>query len=138
SLRSLRTRSSNRRCSMPSAADALFFPAAERVGFALAGALVAILAAERNHLRELGRRVLFVRWRTWAITAPIFGFAAMGPAGAAVALIAALSFQGMREYSALVGLPRPYRTALYVAGIASVPIAALNMTAWRAMPPVLL
>ncbi|TMK17132.1 MAG: phosphatidate cytidylyltransferase [Actinobacteria bacterium] len=123
---------------MPSAADALFLPAAERVFVALAGALVAIVAAERKHLRELGGRVLFVRWRTWAITAPIFGFAAMGPAGAAVGLVAALSLQGMREYAALIGLPKPYRIALYVAGVASVPVAATNLTLWRAMPPILL
>jgi phosphatidate cytidylyltransferase len=123
---------------MPWAADGLFVPAAMRVSIALGSALAAIVAVERRHLRELGDRVLFVRWRTWAITAPIFGFAAMGPAGAAVALVAALSFQGMREYATLVGLPKPYRTALLIAGVASVPIAAMNLTLWRAMPPILL
>lgn len=123
---------------MQSAADGLFVPAAQRVTIALAAALVAIVAAERRHLRELGRRVLFQRWKTWAVTAPIFGFAAMGPMGAAIGLVAALSFQGMREYAALVGLPKPYRLALYAAGVASAPIAAWNLTLWRAMPPILL
>lgn len=123
---------------MPPAADALFVPAAQRVTIALAGALALIVAAERRHLRELGRRVLFVRWRTWAVTAPVFGFAAMGPKGAGLALVMALSFQGMREYAALTSLPRPYRNALYAAGLASAPIAIVNLTAWRAMPPILL
>ena len=123
---------------MPSAADALFVPAAQRVTLALAGALIAIIAAERHHLHELGRRVLFVRWRTWAITAPVFGFAAMGPEGAAVALVAVLSLQGMREYASLTALPPLYRRALYAAGLAGVPIAAWNLTVWRAMPPMLL
>jgi phosphatidate cytidylyltransferase len=44
----------------------------------------------------------------------------------------------MREYAALVGLPKPYRLALYAAGVASAPIAAWNLTLWRAMPPILL
>jgi phosphatidate cytidylyltransferase len=121
-----------------SAADGLFVPAAQRVTIALASALVAIVAAERRHLGQLGRRVLFLRWKTWAVTAPIFGFAAMGPVGAAVLLVAVLSFQGMREYAALVGLPKAYRLALYSAGVASAPVAAWNMTVWRAMPPILL
>lgn len=123
---------------MPSGADALFVPAAQRVTIALASALALIVAAERHHLREIGRRVLFVRWRTWAITAPIFGFAAMGPTGAALALVTALSFQGMREYARLTALPRNYRLALYAAGVASGPILLWNLTAWRAMPPILL
>lgn len=123
---------------MPSAADTLFVPAAQRVTIALVSALALIVAAERHHLREIGRRVLFVRWRTWAITAPIFGFAAMGPTGAALVLVTVLSFQGMREYAALTGLPRSYRLALYAAGVASGPILLWNLTAWRAMPPILL
>ena len=123
---------------MPSAGDALFFPAAQRLTIALAGALGLIIAVERRHLRELNTRTLFVRWRTWVVTAPIFGFAAMGPEGVAVGFVAALSLQAMREYAALTSLPRPYRYALYVAGVASAPIAATSLTVWRAMPPVLL
>ena len=123
---------------MSSAADALFVPAFERVSLALGSSLIAIIAVEHEHLRELGHRVLFVRWRTWLVTAPIFGFAAMGPLGAGIALVAALSFQGMREFAALVELPRPYRIGLYLTGVGSVAVAAWNLTVWRAMPPVLL
>jgi phosphatidate cytidylyltransferase len=123
---------------MQSVADGLFLPAAERVTIALASALGLILAVERRHLRDLWGRVLFVRWRTWVVTAPIFGYAAMGPKGIAVGFVALLSFQALREYAALTALPNPYRYALYAAGVASAPIAATNLTLWRAMPPVLL
>jgi phosphatidate cytidylyltransferase len=123
---------------MFSPADELFAPAAQRVSLALVGGLGLVVVAERRHLRDLTRRVLFVRWRTWAITAPLFGAAVMGPRSLAVAFVSALSFQGMREYAHLVDLPRPYRGALYAAGLASAPIAAWSLTVWRGMPPVLL
>jgi phosphatidate cytidylyltransferase len=119
-------------------ANDLFVPAATRLVLALAGGLGAILIAERHHLRELTGRVLFLRWRTWAFSAPLFGAAAMGPAPFAVVFVMGLSFQGMREYAKLVDLPRSYRHALYAAGLASAPIALASMTVWRAMPPMLL
>ncbi|MDQ3645577.1 MAG: phosphatidate cytidylyltransferase [Actinomycetota bacterium] len=118
--------------------DELFVPAAARLSVALVGALGLIVTAERHHLREIHTRVLFLRWRTWALTAPLFGAAAMGPLPFAVVLIAALSFQGMWEYARLTELPASYRRALYVAGLLSAPVAAMSMTVWRAMPPVLL
>ena len=115
-----------------------FVPAATRVSLALAGGLGLIVVAERHHLRDLTARVLFLRWRTWAITAPLFGAAVMGPSALGVAFVMALSFQGLREYSDIVGLPRPYRIALLIAGLASAPIAVANLTVWRGMPPILL
>lgn len=123
---------------MPSTAEGLFVPAAQRVSIALAGGLGLIVAAERRHLREMTRRVLFVRWRTWAITAPIFGAAVMWSRWGALAFVTLLAWQGMREYASLVGLPRAYRIALYAAGLASGPIALASLTVWRAMPPLLL
>lgn len=116
----------------------LFFPAAIRLGASLAGGLGLIALAERRHLRELTRRTLFIRWRTWAVSAPLFGAAAMGPLAFAVVFVTALSLQGLREYAALVELPRRYRTVLYVAAVTSVPIAVASLTLWRAMPPILL
>src|SRR5258708_36142531 len=123
---------------MLSFADDLFVPAAERVTLALAGGLGLIVAAERRHLRQMTRRVLFVRWRTWAITAPLFGAAVMGPKWLGVTFVALLSLQGMREFAAVVDLPRRHRSGLYGAGLACAPVAAISLTAWRAMPPVLL
>ena len=119
-------------------ASDLFAPAAVRLGLALAGGLSLIVVAERRHLREMTNRVLFLRWRTWAFSAPLFGAAAMGPSAFALVFVMALSLQGLREYSSLVGLPAPYRRAMYCAGLASAPIALASMTLWRAMPPILL
>ena len=116
----------------------LLVPAAARFGIALAGGLGLIVAAERRHLRQLTSRVLFLRWRTWALTAPLFAAAVMGPGIFGVIFVMALSFQGLREFAAMVELPRPYRRALYVAGLASAPIAVTSLTVWRAMPPLLL
>ena len=116
----------------------LFFPAAIRLGASLAGGLGLIALAERRHLHDLTRRTLFLRWRTWAFSAPLFGAAAMGPLAFAVVFVTALSLQGLREYSALVGLPSRYRAVLYVAAVISVPVAIWSLTLWRAMPPILL
>ena len=116
----------------------MFVPAATRLSMALAGGLSLIIFAERHHLKELSARVLFKRWRTWAISAPLFGAAVMGPGALGVAFVMALSFQGLREYSTIVDLPRPYRLALLIAALASAPIAVTNLTLWRGMPPILL
>lgn len=116
----------------------LFMPAAMRLSLALAGGLSLIVFAERHHLRDLSGGLLFTRWRTWAMTAPLFGAAVMGPGTFGVAFVMALSFQGLREYCTIVGLPRQYRIALLIAGLASAPIAVTNLTLWRGMPPILL
>jgi phosphatidate cytidylyltransferase len=123
---------------MLSPADDLFVPAAARLTIALGGGLGAILAVERGRLRTLGRSVLFVRWRTWLVTAPIFGAAVMWSKWGALVFVTALALQGMREYARIVDLPRSYRIALYAAGLASAPIAMASLTVWRAMPPILL
>lgn len=116
----------------------LFAPAAMRLSLALTGGLSLIVVAERHHLKDLTAGVLFKRWRTWAISAPLFGAAVMGPDAFGVAFVMALSFQGLREYATIVDLPRPYRIALLIAGLASAPIAVTSLTVWRAMPPILL
>ena len=116
----------------------LFVPSAQRVGIALGCGLAAIVAAERHHLRALPRRTLFLRWRTWAVTAPLYGAAVMWSRWGAVAFVTLLAWQGMREYARLVQLPPFERRVLYVAGIASAPVAAWSLTLWRAMPPILL
>ena len=116
----------------------LLAPAVARGSLALGGGLAGIVAAERHHLREMTHRVLFVRWRTWAITAPLFGFAVMWSRWGALVFVSALAFQGMREYARLTDLPRRYRLAMYAAGLASGPLLLVSLTVWRAMPPILL
>jgi phosphatidate cytidylyltransferase len=116
----------------------LFLTAAGRLSLALAGGLGLILVAERHHLRSLSSRTLFLRWRTWAITAPLFGAAAMGPVLFTVIFVSGIALQGMREFAALTRLPRHYRIALYGAGLLSAPVLVWSITVWRAMPPILL
>lgn len=113
-------------------------PAAMRISFALAGGLTLIVAAERRHLRKITSRTLFLRWRTWALAAPLFIAAALGPLELAVIFVLAVSLQAVREYAHLTDLPRPYRIALYGAAAISAPVAAWSLTVWRAMPPLLL
>lgn len=120
------------------AAEELFGPAATRVSLALAGGLGAVVLVERHNLRALGSRVLFLRWRTWLITAPIYGAAVMWSRWGALVFVSALAFQGVREYARVVELPPAYRRSLYVAALASAPVALWSLTVWRAMPPVLL
>ena len=112
--------------------------AAGRLCLALGAGLGLVVVLERRHLRELRRREVFKRWRTWAVAAPVFAGAALGPEWLAVAFVAALSLQALREFAAMTSLSQPYRACLYAAGVASAPIAATSLTLWRAMPPVLL
>jgi phosphatidate cytidylyltransferase len=116
----------------------LVIPAAERVSLALAGGLGAILLAERRHLRNLTNRVLFRRWRTWAITAPLFGVAVVWSPWTAAALVGALSVQGVREYAGLVGLPRSYRAVLVAGGIGAAVVAVSAPAYWFIAPPVVM
>jgi phosphatidate cytidylyltransferase len=121
-----------------SADSALFARSAMTVSATLAGSLGLVVFAERRHLRELKRRVMFVRWRTWLITAPIYGVAVMGGTWTSVLLVEALVAVAIVEYARMTRLTAPYRNALLIAGLASAPIAALSLTIWRGMPPVLL
>lgn len=116
----------------------LLVPAASRISIALVGGLTLIVVAEHRHLRQLFSRTLFLRWRTWALAAPLFVAAALGPIEMAVVFVLAVSLQALREYAHLTELPRPYRLALYAAAIISAPVAVWSLTVWRAMPPLLL
>ena len=119
---------------MLSPADELLLPAVERVSLALGGGLGAILAIERHHLREVTHRELFMRWRTWLITAPIFGAAVMWSRWGAVAFIAVLSVQALREYAEMVGLRGGLRLGLLGAALAAAPLAVAAPQAWFALP----
>lgn len=114
--------------------EAALTGAALRFALALGGGLALIIAAERRRLASFGSSVLFLRWRTWAISAPLFALAASGPEAAAVLFVVALSLQATRELAALVRLPRPYRLLLYAACVASAPLAATSTMTWVALP----
>jgi len=107
---------------------------ATRIGAILAGGLAGILVAERRRLRGLTRTVLFVRWRTWLIAAPMFLFAVSWSTGTALALVLALAMQGTREYAQLVGLPGPYRLVLLSMAATALPVALVSPALWPWLP----
>jgi phosphatidate cytidylyltransferase len=108
----------------------------ERFALALGGGLGLIVAAERHHLSGLGKSPLFLRWRTWAISAPLFALAAAGPIAAGVVFVAALSFQATREFAQLCHLPRRYRILLFLACGASAGLVATSVMTWLALPTI--
>ncbi|MFE6753434.1 phosphatidate cytidylyltransferase [Streptomyces sp. NPDC057684] len=84
------------------------------------GVAVASLPSRVRMRAELRRR-----WRTWALSAPLFlGAFFVGRAGAFV-LAAALGVVAVGEYARMAGLPRAERAVLVAAAIA-VPGAALT------------
>jgi phosphatidate cytidylyltransferase len=86
--------------------------------------LVALLFAVRGRLGQLRSSVLFRRWRTWLLIAPIFSLVVLS-GGLAVALFAAaLAVQGAREYGRLCVLP-PWDHAVLLTAAALAPLAAL-------------
>lgn len=119
-------------------ADQLFWPSAQVIVGLLGGALILLLCVERRHLRELPRRTLFRRWRTWALIAPIYTFSVLSGPGATTVLALALSLQGLREYASLVELRRPYRLVLLTLGAIPAPAALLSLDLFFALPPALL
>ena len=73
------------------------------VGAILLVGLIAVLVAERVQGRALGSTSLFVRWRTWAVIAPVALLAAWTTLTTAV-FVAMLSAQAVREYTRLAGV----------------------------------
>jgi phosphatidate cytidylyltransferase len=100
----------------------------------LAVTLIALLVVARFDLGRLRESVLFARWKVWAVVAPVYGLSLLAGAVPATLLLVALTFQGLREYAALVGLPRTYRRVLLVAGMAAAPAALLSVEAFYALP----
>ena len=119
-------------------ADPLFLPTLRVVGGLLGGILLVLLVVERKHLRELNRRELFQRWRTWVFIASLYGLAILAGKATAMLLVAFLVFQGLREYARLVGLPKPYRWVLLAAGLVTVPSALLPYEYLALLPALLL
>lgn len=110
--------------------------AIERFALALGGGLGLIVAAERHRLRSLPRSVLFLRWRTWAISAPLFALAASGPDMVGVLFVLGMSLQAAREFAKLADLPRRYRFVLYAACVVSAVLVVSSTMAWLALPTI--
>lgn len=121
----------------------LLVPASTRMGVALGtglgGVLVAhgVRSARSATSTRLADSTLFVRWRTWAVIAPVWLAAVVHPV-ATVLLVVALSVIAVNEFARLTDLPQSHRAVLLAVALVSGPLAALDLTAWRAIPPLLL
>ncbi len=113
----------------------LFEPTVIRLVFFLAVALLILLFIERHHLSEFGKNTLFRRWRTWVIIAIVYVGGVLGGALFTMLLIAGLTFQGLREYCNLVGLPQKYRQLLLIMGLVPAPIAVISREAFFLLAP---
>lgn len=118
--------------------DPLFLPTLYRWSGLLALAFAGLLYAVRHRTGRLRDEVLFLRWRTWAIIAPIYLFGVLGGLLPLLALVLWLTFQGLTEYSRLVGLSNAYRRILLIMGVAAAPVAALSLEGFYLLAPLLL
>lgn len=116
----------------------LFIPAARVLGILFGATLLALLLIYRLNVTRLWQSVLFQRWRTWAVIAPVYGLAMLAGLVPAALLVSALVFQGLREFASLVELPRPYRLVLLGFGLLAVLGATVSIYAFLALPAILL
>src|SRR3954465_10293402 len=107
-------------------ADPLFWPTALTAVAVLGVGLLLILIADRHHLHELPRRVLFQRWSVWAIIAPIFSLAVLSGRLPTLVLTMLIVWQGLREYARLVQLPGFYPAVLYTMGLLALPLTLVS------------
>lgn len=119
-------------------ASELFLPTVYSVGGLLAFALVALLLRSKGRWSGLKDDVLFHRWRTWAVIAPVYVSAVLGGQVPTLIMVSMLILQGLHEYARLVGLSRNYQIVLMAMGAATGPVALVSMDAFRILPPVLL
>jgi len=106
------------------------------LGWTLAGlfasSLVALLLTVHGHWQMLSASVLFQRWRTWLLIAPLFSLVVLsGPLAVAV-FAAVAAVQGSREYARLTNLARA-DTAVLMAMAIALPIAATVVAPAQAM-----
>lgn len=95
-------------------------PTARVLGGLLLAGLGGIVVAERGHLTRLPRSVLFQRWRTWMIIAPVFGMAVLGGPTTTAALVLGASMVGLLEYSAVVKVASWPQRVMFASGAAVV------------------
>ena len=110
--------------------DPLASPLLARLGWTFAGlfgsSLVALLITVHVHVQRLAGSVLFKRWRTWLVIAPIFSAVVLaGPLAVAV-FAALLAVQSSREYANLVDLRGSDRGMLLAAAV-GLPLATLTL-----------
>jgi phosphatidate cytidylyltransferase len=89
-----------------------------------ASSLVALLLTVRGRWQMLSGSVLFQRWRTWLLIAPLFSLVVLSGPLAVALFAAAAALQASREYARLAALPPIDRAVLLAASVAA-PLAAL-------------
>ena len=119
-------------------ASELFLPTIYTVGGLLAGALVALLLRSQGRWSRLKDDVLFQRWRTWGLIAPVYALAVLGGQAPTLLMVSLLILQGLHEYGRLVGLPQNYRIVLLAMGVVAAPVALVSIDAFRILPLLLL
>jgi len=102
------------------------------LGWTLAGlftsSLLALLVTVHGHWQMLSASVLFQRWRTWLLIAPLFSVVVLsGPLAVALLAIAA-GVQGSREYARLARMTSADGLVLVVGALAA-PLAVLVLPA---------
>lgn len=97
--------------------DPLLQPTAVRIAGLLVLAALLIVIVERGNLARWRESVLFQRVSSWAMMAPVFSISVFTGGIVALALVAFLSVQGIREYAKLVRLETTYRWALIMYGL---------------------
>jgi phosphatidate cytidylyltransferase len=107
------------------------------LGWTLAGlfasSLVALLLTVHGHWQMLSASVLFQRWRTWLVIAPLFSLVVLsGPLAVAV-FAAVVGVQAVREYARLTDLTRADSALLTTAAV-TLPLAATVTGPVQAMP----
>lgn len=119
-------------------ADPLFLPTLGLLAVLLIDSLLALWALAGFNTARLRGGVLFARWRVWACIAPIYGLSLFCGVLTLLALVTFLVYQGLREYSRLVGLPRTQGWILQGAGMIAVPAAAISPDTFYHLAPLLL
>ena len=94
----------------------LAYPMLPPLGITLIGlfasSLLALLVAVRGQWRVLVASVLFERWRSWLVIAPVFVAVVLSGVVPLAVFAAALAVQGGREYARLADLPATDRWLL--------------------------
>lgn len=116
----------------------LFAPAAYRILILLLLSLALIVWVLRKNIPNLLHEALFLKWRTWAIIAPLFVCAVLAGPATLCLLVIAMSLQGIREYSVLVDLAPHYRNVLLGMALIAAPVALASQDGFYLLAPLLL
>lgn len=103
----------------------LFAPATMRIAALLVVGVALVALVERKPWRDLRETTLFKRVFSWSVMAPTFLVAIFVGGPVALAVIVYLIWQGLAEYTRLVGVSRPYAWLLVFAGVATPVLTAL-------------